>query len=82
MTQNNVTSMQNEIAEELIGSTLQSDILRNLVNDVFEEERRKADRLKNAKPDYDLENVYLLLYRAKADSIKLQTDASLVEVLL
>jgi hypothetical protein len=64
-TKNNVTSAQNEIAEELIGTTLQSDILRNLVNEIVEEERRKLEKSKSSLPEYDLENVLTLLYSRK-----------------
>ncbi len=59
---NNVTSTQNEIAEELIGTTLQSDILRNLVNEIMEEEQRKSEKSKISLPEYDLDNVLNLLY--------------------
>lgn len=45
--QNNVSSTQNELAEELIGTTLQSDILTKLVNETLEEERRKKAQEKS-----------------------------------
>lgn len=68
--QNNpvVSSLQNTVTEEFIGTTLQSDILRNLVNETLNEERRKqnAERallFANNFDDINLDYVRNLLYK-------------------
>ena len=56
------------MTEDFIGNTLQSDILRNLVNETLAEERRKQNA-ENAllfadnADDLDLEYVRNLLYK-------------------
>lgn len=67
-----ISSMQNTVTEEFIGTTLKSDILRTLVNETLNEERRKqnAERallFANDADDINLEYVRNLLYK-KSDN--------------
>ena len=65
------------MTEDFLGNTLQSDILRNLVNETLAEERRKQNA-ENAllfadnADDLDLEYVRNLLYK-KSSYLPIQT---------
>ena len=64
-----MTSTQNYVTENFISTTLQSDILRKLVNETLEEERKSEDI-----DQFDLKIVHNIIYNNSEDIKKSELE--------